>query len=1085
MIFTKWTLAHDRVAMFCALVITVAGMWAYWLLPQSEEPSFVWRTALVTTVFPGATPDRVEELVTSVIEARVQEIPEIETVHSRSTTGRSEVFVDIQERYADIQERYADMRPIWDDLRRKVESVEGDLPDGVIGPFVNDELSDVYGIVFALVAEGYSEAETVDIAEELRDRLLRLPDAAKVTIAGGQDRRIYVEFDQARLADLHLSPTLIHGLLAQRNIVTPGGVIRVGAEQLPIEPSGSFSSVEDLRRMVIRLPGSAELTTLGDVATVSEGTVDPPTPRVHYMGERALAIGVSLRDGGNVGTLGDQVLREIETFESQYPVGVDLFPVSFAPTDVRYQVRNFLSNLAQAIGIVMLVMVPVLGMRTGLIIGSMIPLSMLATFILMQLFGVEIHTISFAGLLIALGMLVDNIVVMVEAVVLGMREGKPAEEAALLAAEELTMPMFVSAATTAASFLPIYLAKSVTGEYTSALFSVVAMALLSSWVFSITLTPLLCVWFLPVPKPTAPNPRVERGFALYRVFLELVLEWRWTTIGLGTVALIVACWLGVVVVDQKFFPPSDKATLAVELELGPSATLDETERVVADVEAWLGQELQVNEHRPDGVVSWAAFVGRGALRDAQSYVPALPADRYAYLKVETTSRTIVDTLVPQIEAWLQATHPEVLADVHPLRIGPPAGQPVAVRLSAPTHDALMEKADVVRARLASIPGTRNVDDDWGRRTKKLEIHVDPARARMAGVTNADVAVSLQASVSGIEVAEFRDADEVIPIVLRSAVADKLDIGRIESLDVFDQMTGRSVPLKQVADVALVFEAPVVLRRDLEKTIEVYADVAPGFSAARVAAELQRWLGEESATWSPDIRWAVSGEADVAARSTASINAQIPIAAIVMTALLVFQFNSVRLVAINLLVLPYCLVGVTFGLLLTGSYYGFMTMLGVVSLFGIVLNNANILLDRIDVEIRVLGRPPAEAILEASERRLSPIVLTTATNVAGLIPLWLGGGPVFEPMAIALLFGLVFATTLTLALVPAMCAVAYGAGVAKPLPVGGEETFLRIPVVRPSDLMPMSLAETAIHHKLSAVPDDETHWDSAPGRPRHA
>jgi multidrug efflux pump len=1089
---TRWALRNDRVTLLGVAAIFVAGILAYLSLPQSEDPGFVVRTAVVNTWFPGASPERMEELVTSVIEARVQEIPEIEVVYSTSITGQSTVFVD-------VAERYADMRPIWDDLRRKIEAVADDLPEDVIGPIVDDELDDVFGVVLALVAEGYTDAEMVDIAEDLRDRLIRLDEAAKVELQGAQPRRITLEFDQAKLTDLHLSPMQLQGLLQQQNIVTPGGLVVDGPERLVLEPSGSWESLDDLRKTVIALPGGRELLFLGDLARVVDGPVDPPEPRVHYLGERALAVAVSMRDGGNVGRLGRQVDEVLEAFAQEHPIGVEVYRVNDQPALVRSDIRNFLSNLGQAVLIVMLAMMPFLGVRTGLIVASLIPLAMLATFVLMAMLGVGLDTISLAAMIIALGMLVDNGIVVTESTLVGMREGMSATEAAVAAAEELQVPLLVSSLTTAAAFLPIFLSQSMTGEYTSPLFVVVTMALMSSWVLSITAVPLFCVHFLAVSDDRAPDPRVERWVVAYRGLLRDVLRRPWATIGAATAALGVAAWLGVYVVDFAFFPPSDKASFVAEIELAPGATLDETDRVVSEIERWVDAELRVGDDRREGVTSWAAFVGSSAPRFELSYVPRIPADNYAYIKLETTSRDIVDELAPRLERHLHETHPDVLADVHPLTVGPPTGKPVAVRISADDEGALMERAAQVEAHLRDVPGAQNVGNDWGARAKKLEVRVDPIRARMAGISNADIAVSLQATLSGIELTEYRDGDEPIPVVLRAGAADRTDLGRIESLTVFVQSTGAPVPLKQVADVALVFEAPKILRRELQKTVEVHADVAPGANAARISSALQRWMRAEAATWGPGVRWSVGGEAQVVAASTDAIFAQMPVAALVITVLLVLQFNAIRRVVINLVVLPFGLIGVTFGLLVTDLYFGFMTLLGTVSLFGIVLNNANILLDRIEIEERVLGRSPLDAILEASTRRLRPILLTTGTTVGGLLPLYFGGGPVFEPMAVALLSGLVFGTLLSLVLVPAMVAVAYGVQVpaemapASPPPAPVRDGLAPMPLAAlaaatggaassPQDETVVKAAaaradqeETVVHADAAAILEDETNW----------
>lgn len=1011
---TAVAIRRRRVTLVAVALLILAGIATYRQLPKAEDPGFIVRTAVITTAFPGASPQRVEELVTSRIEEKVQEIPELDFVSSSSRTGRSVVFVNLSER-----ERV--VRPVWDGLRRKIADVAEDLPDGTIGPFVNDEFGDVFGVVLALVAEGYSDVEMTEISDEIRDALLPIPDVAKVEVLGSQDRRVYVEFDNARLAELRLSPGQIQGILTQQNIVTPGGVIVAGTEQIALEPSGSYGSVEELRRTAIQLP-TGSIIHLGDVADVHEGTVDPGQPRVRYTGEDALGIAVSMRDGGDIGALGADVRRVVADLQRDYPIGVEIMEVNFQPDDVQSDVDDFLSNLVQSVVIVMVVMMLFLGVRTGLVVASLIPLSMVSTFFLMGIFGVGIDTISLAALLIALGMLVDNAIVMSEATIVGMSEGQSPTEAAVGAAVELRVPLLISSLTTSAAFLPIYLAESATGEYTAPLFLVVTMALLSSWTLALTAIPLFSVLFLgrPEPKSDEDGPWAAR----YRAFVRSVVRRPWLALGVATAALVGSLWLGRFV-DKAFFPPSDRPVFTASLELAPGTTLEQTGRVVAEIEHWLSEHHRVGPDRPEGLEHWAAFVGSGAPRFTLTYAPEPAKDNYAFFLLYASSRGAVDALVPALERHVHATFPDLQAEVRPLIVGPPAGKPVAVRLSSRELGPLFDKVEAVEAHLASIPGAKNVGNDWGRRTKKLEVRVDPIRARMAGITNADIAISLQTSLSGITATEYREGDEVIPVVLRSEAADRKDIAKIESLNVFVQQTGTPVPLKQVADVALTFEDPVIKRRDLYKTVEVFAEVDGTTTAAAVSEELAAWLERDSASWGPAFRWILGGEAEASANSQGAIGEKLPIAGLAIVLLLVLQFDSLRRAAINVAVLPFGLIGVTLGLLVTGSYFGFMTLLGIISLFGIIINNANVLLDRIHLEIAELGRTPVDAILEASQRRLRPILLTTATTVGGLLPLWLGGGPIFEPMAISLIFGLLFGTVLTLGLVPAMYAIAYG------------------------------------------------------------
>ncbi|MCZ6726665.1 MAG: efflux RND transporter permease subunit, partial [Acidobacteria bacterium] len=502
---TRAAIENDRVTLVVLLVILVAGLRAYAGMPQSEDPGFTIRTAMVITYFPGASPGRVEQLVTDKLEKAIQEIPQVEVIESQSKNGVSIIMVD-------IQERYREMRPIWDDLRRKVGRAADELPDGVIGPDVNDEFGDVFGTVVNLTGDGYSYAELEDVAEDVRDELLLIDEVAKVAIHGTQEERIFVEYNNARLAELGLSPRQLENILESRNIINPGGQVRTADEEIVLEPSGNFESVDDLRRTIIRVPGRDELIYLEDVADIYRGYIDPPRRRMHASGEPGLALAISMREGGNILALGEEVRATIDRLQASYPHGIDFEFTQFQAGEVERKVDAFVRNLMQAVGIVMLVMLVSLGLRTGMVVTSLIPVAIIMSFIFMAFFDVGINSMSLAALIITLGLLVDNGIVMSESILVQTSEGKSVKQAAIDAATELKTPLLVSSLTTAAAFLPIFLAQSTTGEYTAALFQVVTITLMCSWLLSLTMIPLLCVLFLKVEPQAASVSTYETGF---------------------------------------------------------------------------------------------------------------------------------------------------------------------------------------------------------------------------------------------------------------------------------------------------------------------------------------------------------------------------------------------------------------------------------------------------------------------------------------------------------------------------------------------------------------------------------------------
>jgi multidrug efflux pump subunit AcrB len=1012
---TRAAIEKNRITAVAVFFILVGGVSTYFSMPRAEDPGFTVRIALVSTVFPGASPERVERLVTDKIEKAVQEIPELDEVISESRTGLSVVYVV-------IQNRYDDMAPIWTRLRRKIDRVAAELPDGSFPPIVNDEFGDVFGTLLTVSGEDFSYAELKGIADEIREEILRLEDVAKVEIHGTQDERVFVEYNNARLSELGFSAAQLRQLLESQNIVIPGGVVHTVAEQIALEPSGAFGSVEDLRRTVITLPGSSELVYLEDLAAVRRGYIDPPRTKTFSSGAPALLLAVSLRDGGNILTLGEGVRDVYLRAQAAYPIGVDLDIVSMQSEIVEEKVDDFVGNVLQAVGIVVLVMLITLGVRTGLVVAALIPVAIVMSVFIMPMFGIGLNQMSLASLIVALGMLVDNAIVMSESIMVQMQAGKDRLSAAVDSANELRFPLLVASLTTAAAFLPFFLAESDAGEYTGLLFSVVTITLLSSWILSITMVPLLCVRFLragPTKEETYDGP----FYKAYRGLVLAMLRNRTATL-VSTLAVFVLAMGAFRFVPNIFFPSSDRPLLTADLKMPSGTRIERTEEVVRQLQHFADNELSADGEGSDGVVSTASFVGQGAPRYVLPYAPPPPSPELAYVMLNTTTRAAVDELIPRLEQFTLESFPDLTANFAPPPLGPPVEAPVQIRVSGRDPDRLFAIAEQVKARLAEIDGTRNIVDNWGRRTKKLMVNVHQPRARRAGVSSWDIAVSLQTVLSGFETTEYREGNDVIPVVMRSVAADREDLGKIESLNVYSQATGRSVPLKQVADLEVAWQPAVIFRRGRLRTVTVNAHVDPGVTALEVNRRIEPWLEGQSRDWPLGYQWELGGEMEASVESQASIGEKLPIAFLIIILLLVGQFNSIRRPAIVLATIPLGLIGVVAGLLLLDSYFGFMTLLGVVSLAGIVINNAIVLLDRIRIEQEEHGRGPQAAILEAAQRRLRPILLTTATTVGGLIPLYLGGGPLYEPMAIAIGFGLLFATILTLGFVPVLYSVLF-------------------------------------------------------------
>ena len=1016
---TRYAIEKNRVTTVLLILILLGGFMAYNQLPQAEDPGFVIRTALVTTYFPGASPERIEQLVSDKLEKVIQEIPELDFVTSISKTGVSLVFVN-------IKESYKEMRPIWDNLRRKVEKARDELPDEVIGPTVNDEFGDVFGIIFTLTGEGYTYAELKVVADEVRDEMLLLPDVAKVEIAGAQDERIFIEYNDVKLAELGLSPIQLKSILETQNIINPGGDVRIDNSRIVLEPIGNFESVDQIKRTLISHPGTQEIVPLEDIASVYRGYVDPPKTKVRANNIDALALSISMRKGGNIVNLGKQVDELMVYLKQSYPIGIEFDVAAFQPAHVQRKIDDFVGSLMQAMILVLLVMLVSLGIRTGLVVATLIPMTMLLTLLLMNLFDMQLDQMTLASLIIALGMLVDNAIVMSENIMVQMSQGVPAVQAAIDSATELRVPLLTSSLTTAAAFLPFYLAKSSTGEYVGIIFVVVTIALLSSWVLSLTMTPLICAKFLKVKQKNKEETYGSRFYRNYRSNLLFILKHRLLAI-IAIIVIFILTMMAAGLVPNIFFPPNDKAIFTAEFELPVGTAIERTENVVKFVENYMQHEMTVNtadDNSAEGVINWSTYIGQGAPKFLLSYNPEQRAPEYGMLLVNCTSRDYVDTAITILNKFCVANFPEVIAKINPLPLGPPITDPVEIRISGKDPDVVFDYVDEVKMELDTYNMVYNIKDNWGTRTQKILVKIDEARAKRSGLTNQDIAVSLQTLLSGFQTTEYREGDKVIPVVMRTVAADRENIDMIESLNIYSLKTGKAVPLKQVADIELVWQPAKIMRRNRLKTITVSAALLPGFTTVEVINKIDKWLEKVSTDWPVGYKYEYGGEIETSEKSSKSIGDQMPIAFFIIVLLLVFQFNSIRKPVIILLVIPLGVIGVFLGLIVFNSYFGFMTLLGLVSLAGIVINNAIVLLERIKIEIDENNLPPQKAIIEAAQRRFRPILLTTATTIGGLIPLYLGGGPMWEPMAIAIMCGLLFATILTLGLVPVLYSLFY-------------------------------------------------------------
>ncbi len=1005
---TRLAVTRVQVTLTLLFCIVVAGLLSFRSLPKAEDPGFTIRRVSIVTPFPGASPRRVEQLISAPIEEALQQIPELSSIKSTSRSGVSVVT-------AEIDDTLLDLNPVHNDVRAAVDDVQSDLPNDAVESKVNTDIATVFGVVFALTSEGFSHLDTVQAARGIKDAMLLLPEASRVEIFGEQDRRIALRFDHGRLARMGLTPGSLIGVLQSTNIVTPGGELTVGDEVLSVEPSGSFDDVDAIRSMLVTLPSGA-LVSLSDVVDVVDELVTPPEPWAYFDGEPAVFIGVSQRDGGNSELFGVQARESAAAVSADLPLGLELREVNFQPDDVQNKIDDFVMSLAQSIGIVFIVMMLFLGVRTGLIVASLIPTVICATLMTMSLLGIGIDQMSLAALLIALGMLVDNAIVIAENTLVRMQRGATAVEATVGAATELRTPLLVSSLTTCAAFLPVYLAPGGASEFVGPIFKVVTIALVASWILATTTLPLVCVLFLRVPKKAEESTDTAM-YTRYRMAIRWALGHRWTVLGGSVAALMAALW-GFGFVRVAFFPPSEKPAFTVSIELPAGVDSLAAQAALDDVHGYIRSDLAATDDA-DGVTSFASMQGSGLPRFSLTYQGPDKAPGSLAVLLQTTDRGQVDAWAQQLERWVESELPGAMVSAKPLVLGPGGAAPIAVQLGSTDEAALLRALDQTVAHLREGGGSRNIGDDWGPRTKKIEVRVDATRARLAGVTHQDVATSLLTSLSGLEATELREGDDAVPIELIASGTDDLDLVALRNLTVFGSKG--SVTLQQVGDIELVWDFGLIKREARRRVIKVSAWPVPGVAANDTQRELLKWVDNQD--W-PDVDRKAAGELADSAEANANLMSTVPMVGMIIGLLLMLQFNDVRKTFINLAVLPFSLIGVTIGLLWFDSYIGFITLLAIISLFGIVLNNGNVLLDRIDIELEA-GREPLDAVVEASVQRLRPILLTTATTVTGLVPLYLGGGPMFEPLAVTLMVGLVFGTVLTLGLVPVMYGLLFG------------------------------------------------------------
>ena len=1008
----EWCLRNNATTIVGVVLLVFAGVLSFNNLPKGENPDFTIRSAVIITQFPGATPQKVEELVTDKLEEKIREIADVDKVKSQSLVGTSIIQVDLYE-----STPKSEVRKNWDKMRNKVDEVTPTLPAGVQAPFINDDFGDVFGMVVALHSDGFTYREMKDYADDIRNELLKINGVAKVDKYGIQDERIFVEFSNALLAERGVSPFVVAAAIDSQNIVQPSGDALVGPERILVESSGEYKTVEDIRKTSFRAPGSEEAISLEDITIINRDFVDPPTSLVTNNQNPTIVLAINMAVGGNIIEVGEQVKIAVDRIKNELPIGLDLQEIMWEPKYVQRKISDFMGNLGQAFFFVFVVMLAATGIRTGLIASSLIPFAILMCFVAMPIFNIILQQISIASLIIALGIMVDNGVVVSENILVRLARGEDRLKAMTGTVSELWKPLLAASMTTIFAFLPIALAKSSVGEFCLSLFQVIAITLVSSWILSMTIVQLLCYYFIKVQvtKETYDG----KLYTLYRNILQWALRHRLVVI----LITVVATFIGVYsfgFVKKVFFPPNDREIILIDLWTPYGSDIRTTGAKAAALEEYfLAQEE---------VFQVTSFVGNGGPRWNLSQNIEQSNMAYAFMFVETVDIPSVDTILKKGSEFSNEHMPDSRVTLTKLEMGPPVGAPIQIRLTGDDIPDLYRTRDRIAEILNETPGVINIFDDWGEWTKKLNVNINQDKVKYAGLTSEDVALSLQTQISGLSVSNFREGDEIIPIVVRSEEAYRRDLGRIESLNVYSTASNRNVPLLQVGKPELTWQPANIRRENGKRTMIIKAYLRPGYFATDSLATIQPKLDAmmETPEWPTGFFYEFGGEQEKSAIAQESIAASFPLAMGLLFLTLVSMFNSVtRPIIIGITIVP-AIFGIALGLLITDAAFGFMALLGALSLMGIIVNYAIMIIDSIEA-LRKKGIDDANAIMVTALSRMRPILTTATTTVIGLIPLSLQGGEMWRPLANVIIFGLAFSTILTLALCPVLYSLFFRIG----------------------------------------------------------
>lgn len=1002
----KFCIERKTITLVLTAVLTIGGLFAYNSMSRLEDPEFTIKDALVVTPYPGASAEEVELEVSDEMEMAVQRLAQLDEVESRSARGLSTLTVTIKDRYDKTT-----LPQVWDELRRKVNDAQSDLPPGAGPSIVIDDYGDVYGVFFSIYGKEYSYAELKRVTDLLRKELLLVDEVAKIDILGEVPEVIYVELNRERMTLIGVQPYEIAQGLEAKNVVVDAGRALVGKEFITLSPEGDFDTIEDLNNLLISTDNVQFY--LRDVGTVRRGYLEPKTENVRCNGNSAITLGISTVSGGNVVRMGDALKKRFMELRSEIPLGIEFGIISLQSEAVKTAINGFVVSLLQAVVIVIAVLLIFMGLRSGLLIGAILIITIIGSFIFLKPMGVALERISLGALIIALGMLVDNAIVVVDGILVRLQKGKKAVDAAIEVVQQSAIPLLGATVIAILAFASIGTSQDSTGEFCRSLFQVILVSLLLSWVIAVTLTPLLGVMFLkaaPLKDGESADPYDSKFYTVYKKFLRVCIHRRWVAV-LVVALMFFAAAIGFKSVKQSFFPPSTRPQFLVDLWLPQGSHIDETTKVTIALEKAISQL--------DGVSGITSILGRGGLRFLLTYTPEKANSAYCQLLVDVDDARKIDGLIESVDRLIEEEFPDAEGYGYKFELGPGSKGKIQVRFVGPESDILRDLAQQAKHIMEANPLSKAVRTDWRERVKVIRPQMIEEQANVLGIERKDVAAVLLRAFQGQTVGTYREGDLLLPIIMRAPEDERSDISALRNLQVWSPTAQYNVPILQVVSgFETGYEDEIIYRKDRKRTITVYCDTRSGIAGA-LFAELRPQIEALAIPEGYALEW--GGEYEDSANAQEALAGSIPVFILIMILTTICLFDNLRQPLVIWLCVPLALIGVSTGLLLTGQPFGFMALLGFLSLIGMLIKNAIVLIDEINLQLSE-GAAPMDAIVNSGASRLRPVAMAASTTALGMVPLFFDA--FFASMAVTIVFGLLCATVLTMVVVPVFYAIIY-------------------------------------------------------------